>query len=58
MCARMEEDNNGNYIPNSFSFFDKKKNKKYVVDSSFVVSKRRLRYGVNSFYFGIYIPQV
>lgn len=54
----MEEDNNGNYIPNSFSFFDKKKNKKYVVDSSFVVSKRRLRYGVNSFYFGIYIPQV
>lgn len=27
MCGRMKEDNNGNYIPNSFSFFDKKKSK-------------------------------
>lgn len=27
MGGRMKEDNNGNYIPNSLSFFDKKKNK-------------------------------
>lgn len=42
ISGRVKEDNNGNYIPNSFSFFDKKKNKNTSLARRRF--ERRLRY--------------